>query len=90
MSKWELPTAQQPGLRSFRGCDSGLLQSPRFYTVRATILEWDASDLGNSGDNPSPDDPPAGSVQWPDEINSPDLPPGWDDYGTDNLDPFDD
>ena len=40
-------------------------RTPRFYTVRAAILEWDASDLGKLGSVP-PDDPPPLA--------------GWDDY----------
>lgn len=36
-------------------------QTPRFYTVRATILEWDASDLGKHG-GAGLDHAPAGQV----------------------------
>ncbi|WP_066555577.1 DUF927 domain-containing protein [Croceicoccus bisphenolivorans] len=37
-------------------------QSPRFYTVRASILEWDSGDLGKRGvgENARPDNPPGG------------------------------
>jgi uncharacterized protein (DUF927 family) len=37
-------------------------QTPRFYTVRATILEWDASDLAKAA-APS-GEAPAGPVDW--------------------------
>ena len=52
-------------------------QSPRFYTVRATILEWDAGDLGKAGSVP-PDDAPA--APEPDDY----------DYGADDFDRLDD
>ena len=50
-------------------------QTPRFYTVRATILEWDASDLAKAV--PSPAEAPAGPVNWP--MNGP-AATGADDY----------
>jgi uncharacterized protein (DUF927 family) len=50
-------------------------QIPRFYTVRATILEWDASDLAKAV--PSPAEAPAGRVDWP--MDGP-AAPGADDY----------
>ena len=52
-------------------------QSPRFYTVRATILEWDAGDLGKGG-SALPDDAPA--APKPDDY----------DYRADGFDGFDD
>jgi putative DNA primase/helicase len=57
-------------------------QSPRFYTVRATILEWDASDLAKVV--PSPADAPAGPVDWP--MDGP-VASGADDYDY-GADPF--
>lgn len=57
-------------------------QTPRFYTVRSTLLEWDASDLGNAG-SVSHDDAPAGPVDWP--MDGP-AAPGADD---DDFVPFD-
>lgn len=65
-------------------------QSPRFYTVRATILEWDASDLGKSGDSPSLDEPPSGPTSWPGDAGP--AAPDWDDYdyGTADFDPLSD
>lgn len=50
-------------------------QTPRFYTVRATILEWDASDLAKAV--PSPAEAPAGRVDWP--MDGP-AAPGADDF----------
>jgi hypothetical protein len=50
-------------------------QTPRFYTVRATILEWDASDLAKA--DPTPAEAPAGPLDWP--ANGP-AAPGADDY----------
>ncbi|MEX6724824.1 DUF927 domain-containing protein [Parapedomonas caeni] len=50
-------------------------QSLRLYTVRDTILEWDASDLAKAV--PSPADAPAGPVDWP--MDGP-AAPGADDY----------
>jgi hypothetical protein len=56
-------------------------QTPRFYTVRATILEWDASDLAKAPAAPS-GDAPAGPVDWP--IDGPAARDGDDyDYGAD-------
>ena len=60
-------------------------QNPRFYTVRATILEWDASDLAKAA--PSPADAPAGPVDWP--MDGP-AAPGVDDYDYGGDDPFSD
>lgn len=64
-------------------------QSPRFYTVRATILEWDASDLAKAGSVP-PDDAQAGPVQRP--IDADPAAPDTDDfdYGADDFDPLGD
>ena len=59
-------------------------QSPRFYTVRASILEWDASDLGKAG-SVLPDNAPAGPVQWLNDAG-PAAPDADDyDYGADPL-----
>ena len=52
-------------------------QSPRFYTVRATILEWDAGDMGKAGSVPLDDAPLAPE---PDDY----------DYRADGFDGFDD
>lgn len=64
-------------------------QAPRFYTVRAEILEWDATDLAKAG-SILPDDAPARPVQWPVEAGSAALDPDDFDYGTDDFDPFGD
>ena len=64
-------------------------QTPRFYTVRATILEWDASDLGKAGSVP-PDDAPAAPVQWPIDAGPAAPEPDDFDYGADDFDPFGD
>lgn len=52
-------------------------QSPRFYTVRATILEWDGNDAGGSEDDVPPTGPAAP------------LPRAYD-PGLDDHDPFSD
>lgn len=64
-------------------------QTPRFYTVRAAILEWDASDLGKD-DGVMPDDASAGLAQWP--IDAGPATPDADDYdyGAADFDPLDD
>ncbi|MFM2371449.1 MAG: hypothetical protein RIS85_1171, partial [Pseudomonadota bacterium] len=59
-------------------------QTPRFYTVRATILEWDASDLAKAAAPSS--DAPAGPVDW--LMDGP-AAPGADDYDY-GADPFSD
>ncbi len=64
-------------------------QTPRFYTVRATILEWDAIDLGKAGSVPS-DDAPAGPVQRPANAGPAALEPDDFDYGAEDFDPFGD
>lgn len=51
-------------------------QSPRFYTVRATILEWEAGDLAACAVSPA--DPSTTAGQRPGGA-SPSA-PGWDDY----------
>ncbi len=58
-------------------------QTPRFYTVRATILEWDASDLGKAAAPPS-GSTSSGPADWP--MDAP-AAPGADDYDYD-ADPF--
>jgi len=59
-------------------------QTPRFYTVRASILEWDASEPGEDSGSPSPDDPPSGPVQWPGDTDPAGQGPA--DYGFDPND----
>lgn len=63
-------------------------QTPRFYTVRATILEWDASDLGK-GEAAQSADPLHWAEQHPDDGNP--AAPGNDgnDFGPDDFDPLD-
>ena len=64
-------------------------QTPRFYTVRATILEWDASDLGKAGGVP-PDDAPGEPLQRPiDDRPAAPVPDDYD-YGADDFDPLGD
>jgi putative DNA primase/helicase len=62
-------------------------QSPRFYTVRATILEWDASDL-SKGDNGRQHDGPAASPHWSDSASPAGMEGDDLDYGADDFDPF--
>lgn len=62
-------------------------QSPRFYTVKASILEWDASDLGKS-DSTTPDDPPAASGAWHMNTSPAEPEPDDFDFGADDMDPF--
>jgi putative DNA primase/helicase len=63
-------------------------QSPRFYTVRAAILEWDGSDLAGPagsaepGGNAEPADWPAAG---PAAVDAEDF-----DYGAEGFDPFGD
>lgn len=54
-------------------------QSPRFYTVRATILEWDASDMAKAATAPSIDAPAAQGADNYDYGSDPfsDRPAGW-------------
>ena len=64
-------------------------QSPRFYTVRATILEWDTNDLGKVGNAP-PDVAPAKQSQAPGGVIPAAMGPDDYDYGPDDIDPLDD
>jgi putative DNA primase/helicase len=63
-------------------------QSRRFYTVRAAILDWDASDLDGAGDSSSPEVLPAEPQPGHSRDNI--LPPGWDDFDSDadGIDPL--
>jgi putative DNA primase/helicase len=62
-------------------------QTPRFYTVRASILEWDGSDIGDDRGAASPDESPSGPEQWPGDTDP--ARQGQDDYGfdPDDFDP---